>query len=346
MPRSWGRAAVATAVLLGALVPAGTATAGGKRVHARVVAELAGEHVASAVNRHGELVFRTKEGEPTLWNPETGERRALGGAPGTNPTGLTDDGRVVGAHYKDGLVLWDADGNVTKPGIPAGETAVDENSARIGADGSVILKAYHWIGPGPGPRPRPEPVLTYYRWNPGAGFRSLGPLKGGTTAVAVNDEGLIAGSLGNTAAVWHPDGRTETYAPTVEGTTSTWARGVSNRNVLVGGQLRPGGLSVVPTRWDEPTEPRELPDLGFGGEATSVNSHGWIAGVARTSASDYRTVPVVWEPHGGIHRLDELLDLPGGDRPVTVEALNDRDQMLVSTYKDDWTPLAWVVRLT
>ncbi|MFC4514724.1 hypothetical protein [Streptomyces ehimensis] len=348
MSRSWRPAAVATAVLLGLLIPAGTGTAraeddAGKRVHARVVGTLEGESVAPAVNRHGDVAFTTKQGDQMVWNATTGERRTLQKVPDAAPSDLTDDGRVVGAHHTDGLILWAADGSVTRIGIPPGQVAVLYGSPRIGEDGTVLLTAYHLVRPDPR---RPQPVYMSYRWTSGGGFQLLGAAGEGTTAMAVNDAGLIVGSSGNTAAAWHPDGSVETYAPTPGHTSRTWARGVSDRGVLVGGQQRPGSDGrATPTRWDGPAEPQELTDLGFGGEAAGVNSRGWITGTVHTSATDYRAVPVVWDPHGGPHRLDELLDVPEGGTLADVEAINDRDQLLVRMYTADRKPLDQVVQL-
>ncbi|MFF4155872.1 hypothetical protein [Streptomyces sp. NPDC001678] len=353
---SWRRAAIAVATLVGLLAPAGTATAGqggtdgpGRaRLDARVIGTLEDGYGAHAVNRNGEIVFRNPQGESMVWNLRTGEHRTLQGGSNILPSDITDDGRVVGIHGTDGLLIWDADGTPTRIGVPAGQQGVLGSSPRISDDGTVLLAAYHYVQAGP----RPRTVGSYYRWRPETGFRELAPMVPGASAAAIDDEGLIVGSTPAVApplaAAWRPDGTTETYAASPGHTSWTWAKGVNNREVLVGGQRRADGVTVTPTRWDDPANPEELTDLGFGGEATGINDRGWITGSVRTDATGGGgDVPVVWDPRGGLHRLDESPVLGTGSTPVAIEAINDRDQLLVRARKGDerGTPFLALVQL-
>ncbi|MFI9238612.1 hypothetical protein [Streptomyces sp. NPDC053079] len=358
MTRSFSRAVAGTAVTLALLVPGGTAVAAdpdgtaavrgaddgaatpGPR--ARVIGTLEGNHSAHSLNKRGEVVFRS-DGPSTVWNAVTGRSRTLEGAPDATPSDIADDGRVVGSQPGEGLVVWNTDGTVTRAGLPPGEQAVVGGSTmRTGEDGTVVLTAYHYVSVPPSPRPRL--VAAHYRWQPAKGFQQLTRPGDGSTAVALNDEGLVVGRTEKTAAAWHPDGTVTKYAPTAGHTGWTWANAVNNREVLVGGQERPDG-AVTPTRWDGPESPRQLPHLGFGGDATGVNDRGWVIGAVRPAAEGYRTDPVVWDPRGRMHRLDSLLRPAPGGEVESVDAINNRNQVLVHIKRADSTTYLAVVQL-
>ncbi|MCA6091558.1 hypothetical protein LE181_05170 [Streptomyces sp. SCA3-4] len=339
-------AVVIAAVALALLAPAGTAAAGSTgpvpagqpaagqpgatrgddgparhRLRARVLATLEGTDVARALNRHGDVVVREASGEAGVWNPVTGRRRALQGQ-GT-PMDIADDGRVVGVSGTE-LVMWDPDGAMTSLGIPAGEERV--GLASLGEDGTVLLSASHMVLPPAIAHPRP--LTARYRWQARTGFQLVaGPSDGYPRAL--NDEGLIVGTGPTHGTAWHPDGGTDTYTASSADVSRTWLNAVNNSEVAVGAQERPGRRYTA-TRWTAPDTPQELADLGFGGEARLINDRGWITGTVRTGTDQVLdNVPAVWDPRGTVHRLDEMLSLPQGTVLESIEALNDRKQMLV-----------------
>ncbi|KJY41275.1 hypothetical protein VR41_13335 [Streptomyces sp. NRRL B-1568] len=307
-----------------------------------MVGTLEADFVAGTLNKHGEVAFKNWQGEPTVWNAVTGHRRVLEGVPGAIPADVADDGRVVGTTYDGRLVLWDEAGAPTVLGVPSGEDRVGWSSVRIGEDGTVLLSASHTYIPGGFPRT----VAASYRWRPGTGFQQLARSDEGSGADGLNDEGLIVGHVGNTPVAWHPDGSKDTYAKSPELTGRSWASGVNNSEVLVGWQQSADYRITAPTKWNAPDDPETLPDLGFGGRAGTVNDRGWIVGEAWTSADRARTVPVVWDPHGEVHRLDEVLDLPSGLTLESAEQINDRRQLVVRARNAANAPVILVAQLT
>lgn len=320
----------------------GAARAGWRDLHAHVVGTLEDGYAASSLNRHGDVPFRTEKGEAMVWNANTGERRALEGAQGAVPFDIADDGRVVGAQGNT-LVLWDTDGKVSRPDALAGEMSI--HPAQMAEDGTVVLQGQHWIIPVGAGLDHPRLVTTFYRWQPGTGFERLTQPNDGWSAVGISHDGLIVGGTGSAAVAWHPQGNPEIYA-NFPGHSRSWAGAVNDEEVVVGaGQCRSG--RNIPMRWDDPADPQELPDLGFGGIATHINNRGWIAGYASTTARGDQ-VPVVWDPHGGLHRLDELLtpERPAkGDTLSSIDAVNDRNQLLVWVQRADRTMFKEVVQL-
>ncbi|MEU7136600.1 hypothetical protein [Streptomyces sp. NPDC046261] len=205
----------------------------------------------------------------------------------------------------------------------------------------MLLSASHTYIPGGHPRT----VTASYRWTPGTGFQRLARADEGSGAVGLNDEGLIVGHIGNNPVAWHPDGRQDTYAKYPELTGRAWARGVNNAEVLVGWQESADHRISAPTRWNAPDDPQTLPDLGFGGRAGAINDRGWIVGEVWTSAGETRSVPVVWDPRGEVHRLDEVLDLPSGLTLESAEQINDRRQLVVRTRNAANAPVILVAQL-
>ncbi|GAA3084281.1 hypothetical protein GCM10020000_83250 [Streptomyces olivoverticillatus] len=209
------------------------------------------------------------------------------------------------------LVLWDTDGKVSWPGLPAGETSA--HGARMAEDGTVVFQGEHWVIPGGAGLRHPRLIASSYRWQPGKGFERLTQPNDGWSAVAISHDGLIVGRAGSAAVAWRPEGSTEIYA-SFPGHSRAWASAVNDEEIVVGaGQCRSG--RNIPVRWDDPGNPQELADLGFGGTATHVNNRGWIAGYALTAAQGDQ-VPVVWDPHGGLHRLDALFTPEKGRHAV------------------------------
>ncbi|GHF73029.1 hypothetical protein GCM10010218_62790 [Streptomyces mashuensis] len=300
---------------------------GGPELRLRVVGTLEdGGDVARAMNKHGDVPFRTAQGEPMVWNAVTGKQRALAGAPLTAPTDIADDGRVVGVRGVEGVVLWNADGTVTTPGLPPGEMWA--GTARLGADGTLLVTASHQFIGWPGGHPRV--ATSYYLWRPGTGFQHLAGPNDGAYPWALNDKGLVVGTKNDAGTAWRPDGTVATYAGSVPGTTRTWLHGVNNDGVAVGGELHPDGTAAA-IRWDAPDTPRRLPDEGSGGQARNVNDRGWVTGVTRaTDGTGPTDHPVVWDPDGGLHRIDTLLDLPEGSSVQSIEAINDHNLLLLS----------------
>ncbi|MEU1372277.1 hypothetical protein ABZ442_01265 [Streptomyces triculaminicus] len=293
------------------------------QLRARVVGTLEEDGVARAMNKHGDVPFRTEQGDPLVWNAVTGKRRALEGAANANPTDIADDGRVVGVRAGQGVVLWNADGTLTTPGLPDGETSA--GMARVGEDGTLLVTASHQFIGWPGGHPRV--ATSYYRWRPETGFKHLaGPGDGSYTA-ALNDEGLVVGWRSDTGTAWRPDGTEATYAGSVPGTTRTWLHGVNDSGTAVGGEIRPDGTAAA-IRWDAPNTPQRLTDEGFGGEALDITERGWITGTVRAIAGG-GSLPVVWDPHGGTHRLDRMLELPEGSSVQSIDAVNDHNQLLL-----------------
>ncbi|GHC51907.1 hypothetical protein [Streptomyces cinnamoneus] len=340
--RAWKRkgAVVTAALALALLVPAGTAAAGNTgpapagragatrgdddparhRLRARVLATLEGTDAARALNRHGDVVLREASGGAGVWNPVTGHRRALQGQ--GVPMDITDDGRVVGVSGTE-LAMWAPDGAMTSLGIPPGEERV--GVASLGEDGTVLLSASHMVLPPMGGHPRP--LTARYRWQARTGFQRIaGPDDGYPRAL--NDEGLIVGLGPTHGTAWRPDGGTDTYTGSSAEVSRTWLNAVNNSEVAVGGQERPGRRFTA-TRWTAPDTPQELADLGFGGEARLINDRGWITGSVRTGTEVLDSVPAVWDPRGNVHRLDGMLSLPQGTVLDGIEAVNDRNQMLV-----------------
>ena len=207
------------------------------QLRARVVGTLEESDVARAINKHGDVTFRTGQGEPVVWNAVTGKQRALTDAPIAMPTDIADDGRVVGVQSGQGVVLWNADGTVTPLGLPPGETSA--GMARLGEDGTLLVTASHQFISRPGGHPRV--ATSYYRWRPETGFQHLsGPGDGSFTAApALNDKGLVVGWRDSAGTAWRPDGTEATYSGSVPGTTRTWLHGVNNNGVAVG--WRPAG---------------------------------------------------------------------------------------------------------
>ncbi|MGY0064991.1 hypothetical protein ACWY4P_52645 [Streptomyces sp. LZ34] len=268
------------------------------------------------------MAARTSAGQH---RPQDGPTWPHLGAPLANPTDIADDGRVVGVQPGQGVVLWNADGTVTTPGLPSGE--ISAGMARPGEDGTVPATASHQFIDWPGGHPRV--ATSYYRWRPETRFQHLSGPGDGSFTPALNDKGLVVGWRGDVGTAWRPDGTEATYAGSVLGATRTWLHGVNNHGVAVGGETRPGGTSAA-IRWDAPDAPQRLVDEGFGGQALDINARGWITGTVRATADTLATnLPAVWDPHGGLHRLDTMLDLPKGSTVQSIDAINDHNQLLL-----------------
>ncbi|WNF00859.1 hypothetical protein PS467_38780 [Streptomyces luomodiensis] len=297
------------------------------RPRARVVGTLEESDVAHAMNRRGDVPFRTGQGGAGVWNAVTGERRALADVPHALPTDIADDGRVVGVRSGQGVVLWGADGTVTTPGLPEGETSAD--TARLGEDGTLLVAASHQFISWPGGHPRV--ATSYYRWRPETGFQHLSGPNDGSYASALNDKGIVVGWRDDTGTAWRPDGTEVRYSGSAPGTTRTWLHDINNAGVAVGGQIRPDGVSAA-VRWGAPDAPRQLADEGLGGQALDINARGWITGTVRVTADTVATsLPAVWDPHGAPHRLDSMLDLPEGT-VRSIDDINDHNQLLLRVY--------------
>ncbi|GHG62754.1 hypothetical protein [Streptomyces griseocarneus] len=337
-----------TVILLGALlIPTGTATAAPpvKDVRARVIGTLDDGITARTINKHGEVAFSAPSTGPAVWDASSGSTRALERASNAVPQAITDDGRVVGAGDGE-LVIWGRDGRPTTIGHPVDDKV---ERVRMNNDGTVMLSAYHivWVNTPRGPRP--EPVVSYYRWQPEAGFQRLAVNGERSRAEAINDEGVIVGRTSASAVRWQPDGTTVTQVPLPGETRPAWALGINNRDVVVGAQQRADLMTITPVRWDTPTEPHALSDFGLGGEATAINDRGWIVGTVYVLTDKGRTTtPAVWDGHGDVHRLDELLEGQDvGGTVSSIEGVNNRNQLLLRVWKPGGAGAAvTVVQLT
>jgi probable HAF family extracellular repeat protein len=161
-------------------------------------------NVAVAINNQGQILVDSRGASAGAFIWEHGVERPIP-SPGANlvPTGLNQQGQVVGYRWRSGTFLGHAflfsGGGVTDLGVlPGGETLPDCNFCAVG--NFSIATAINDLGEVVGQAAAAGPVLHAFLWRGGA-MEDLGTLAGDNRSYAssINDRGQIVGWSGHTS---------------------------------------------------------------------------------------------------------------------------------------------------
>ena len=177
-------------------------------------------------------------------------------------------------------------------------TELAHESELLGATGRALNRKATVVGIGTG---ESGPVALRSR---GKTMEPLAAGEGPGVAHAINDDGVIVGSVGNQAAMWVDD---ELVLLAPFGESLTTAFGISADGIIVG-SADSGANSSRALRWDG-DEAIELPSLGGpASRAVAISRDGTICGFSTLDDAGEQVRAVVW-------REGEATELPtlGGD---------------------------------
>lgn len=234
---------------------------------------------------------------PALWN-QAGELTALPPLPGTCggvAHGVNESGVAVGSAYvgtsSTRSVRW-------SPG-PTGYVAEQLPALPNGTDpGPWSINSSGWISAGNAPAV----------WIPAAGWQLLAKPAGATSCFAtiLSNTGQATAQCSIAGVVKVVTWSIPTGAPSVlplpAGATGAYPKGISSAGVIVGFAT---GASTRAIRWTPAGASwtvEALVDFGLGASALDMNEAGYVVGSA--GWKNNISIPVYWDPAGGLHPLD------------------------------------------
>jgi probable HAF family extracellular repeat protein len=298
---------------------AGTATAGAASTHAILdLGTLGGrQSVAEAVNRHGVVVGQAQTADGVwhgfVWDAVDG-MRSLG--PGAYPTGIDDNGRIVG--YTN-VTAWTADAAGDQPvrplpGLSGGQAHAMAVDATGGVAGDAFDTSAGWRA---------------VRWDAASELTQLGTPGTASFGKAINFRGDVAGSYST-----GQDGIYGAFLSTPErvvdlGTlpgASMYAEGMNDDDEVVGWAT--GGPFVRGFLYQHRTQ--TLTDLGgfplrkgtAGLYPQDINNRGDIVGFASNKVAFLKTAT------GSVTDLNTLLGKRSGWRLERATAINVAGQIV------------------
>lgn len=190
------------------------------------------------------------------------------------------------------------------------------NTFGTGSAAVAINEFGEIVGAALAPDPDFENALSSrpFLWSASTGMTQIRPLDdvdGLGIALAINDLGEVAGSLGDTGFRWSASsgGR---ELPSLPGAPfpNREPHAINNLGELVGRAMSESGF-VVPVMWTADSQIVELPAVGptGGGWARDINDRSQIVGEAEDEVG--RTAPVLWQ--NGSIEIIPFLDEPGRD---------------------------------
>lgn len=238
---------------------------------------------------------------PVLWNlsRDLTAMPALPGTCGGVAHGINESGVAVGSAYVgasgSGIrsVRWN-------PG-PAGYVAEQLPPLPDGMDpGPWSINSSGWISAANAPAV----------WTPAGGWQMLTKPAGATSCVATilsNTGQAIAGcSVAGVSrgVTWATPAAAPSVLPLPPGATGAYAKGINSAGVIVGYTTGTPGRAIRWTPSGASWTVETLVDFGRGASAWGLNEAGYIVGGAEWKTTVSTTIPVYWDPAGGLHPLD------------------------------------------
>lgn len=280
-----------------------------------------------AINNHGMVVGGAiAEGANiTLafrWDAEGGlaQLPAMSSNRSAYANDINDDGLIVGQAYTPSLnvsraVSWSPPSH----GFPSSLFVYNDYAAAVAVNdhgvvaGNREAEAYS------------NGTQRAFAWDAEDGVQELEPVSGTSwqtrsTALAINDAGIVVGSSGsdrshNPPVRWMPDGS----AVSLFGSEQRSGRAVDINNA---GEILITSGSGTAT-WTQEEGLRDLISLDSSRlVGRGLNEHGFVVGVAREAGQDDR--PFAWSEEHGTRYLQDLLDASGtGWQLLSANAVND-----------------------
>jgi hypothetical protein len=284
--------------------------------------------MAVDINNRGEVLGYDRDNRAVVWSPRAGGRTTVIDTAGfAMVEDLTDDGAVVGyaeptgpAPY--GPFLWTPGQGVSfipqPPGNPLEARAANDRGAVVGSltvprvdAGRVDFHAYIWTAR--------------------AGLRDIDADHPFSSAVAVNDRGVVAGqfigSEGDQGGFrWSAAHEFEALGTL--GGDRTRPSAMDRRDVIAGTATAPDGTDHV-VIWEPGAGPTDLGTVGGGTTPVALNDRGTIAGAYLDGATGLRRA-YRWTPRHGF----EDLAFPDPSTSQDVAGVNNLGVVAVTTGDD------------
>jgi uncharacterized membrane protein len=281
---------------------------------------------ARDINNRGEVLGYDRDHRAVVWSPRAGGHTTLIETPGfARVEDLTDDGTVVGyssAVYGPepyGPFVWRAERGVTFIPQPANHPM----EVRAANDRGAAVGSFTF------PRVDINRVDSHaFIWTETTGLRDIDADHPFSTAVAINDRGVVAGSYyadGSEtpgAFRWSASNGFETLGTL--GGDDVLPSAIDRRGVIAGTATAPDGADHV-VIWAPGTGPRDLGTVGHGTTRVSRNDRGTIAGAYVTGPAGLRRA-YRWTEHNGFEDLGH----PDGAAFQDVAGINNQGVVAVT----------------
>jgi probable HAF family extracellular repeat protein len=155
-------------------------------------------------------------------------------------------------------------------------------------------------------------------WDRHGNLTDLDP-SGDSSAMMINDQGVVLGIKGGSPVLWDQDGTMTVLEPLGFGSMSAVA--MNDRGTVVGqGPAADGSYHAL--RWDRQGQVTDLGTLpgGRASAAGDINNQDIVTGAAITTNGENHGV--IWDPHDGI------VELPAPTSYYSADGINDDDMIV------------------
>jgi len=234
-----------------------------------------------------------------LWSEQSGikELGTLGG-PYSNASAINNLGQIVGFGELTGATstsrvhacLWETDGTKRDLGVLGQDYSI---ASAINDSGKVVGWSFltSW-------------ERRAFFWTEATGIRNLGG--NGSTALAINNKGEIAGNSSGQICLWDSSGNLRLLG-SLGNIEDSWNQGhaINDNGVMVGESIyQPGNVHAF--LWSEATGLKDLKDLG-GGDSTALGINNKNAVVGGAMAADGKNSAFIWTEAQGMLDLNGLV---------------------------------------